>query len=480
MAGKGFTGWNFIAAAMALGVTAGLAGCGVVYTAPGVNDGAVFGSASDTQYDVQVVSLSPESVIAANLEPYVPPRLPLAFQPGAAAQAAKSVAPVSLAPLPAPSAKSSPRPNFIAERFPPLSDPQPYRIGIGDVVLFSINTAATLEDLPDLISAQSKRQGFIVQDDGAVAVPDAGRVRIAGLTLQDAEAEIFQALITAGIDPQFTLEIAEFNSQRVSVGGEVRSPALVPIALKPLLLHEAIQLAGGVAAIDPMVARVQLIRGGQVYMVGLERFQTDPAARRIVLQDGDSVFVGSEFREEAAQRAFQEQLQLRGQQIQTQQFLLQREQLAAQISQQRAQAAESRLAAEREVFKDRLELGAVERAYAYVTGEVRQTKRVPLPFERTASLADALFDDVVLQIQFADYEEIYVLRPATSPAEAGGITAYNLDASNAVNLALAAQFELRPNDVIFIAEQPITSWNRVISQALPNILLSAANAASGF
>ncbi|MEM0944332.1 MAG: hypothetical protein AAGI70_10320 [Pseudomonadota bacterium] len=34
--------------------------------------------------------------------------------------------------------------------------------------------------------------------------------------------------------------------------------------------------------------------------------------------------------------------------------------------------------------------------------------------------------------------------------------------------------------MVFIAEQPITSWNRVISQFLPNILLSAANAASGF
>ena len=460
--------------------TALLTGCGVVYTAPGVNDGSVFGSAANTGYDVQVVTLTPETTIAANLQDYVPPRLPLAFQPGATARAAKSAGPVRLAPLPAPATQTVARPNFVPERFPPLGEPVPYRIGVGDVVLFAINSAATLEDLPDLITAQSKRQGFIVQDDGAIAVPDAGRIRIAGLTLQDAEAEIFQALITANIDPQFTLEIAEFNSQSVSIGGEVRSPALVPLGLKPLYLHEAVQLAGGVAVEDASVSRVQLIRGGEVFSIGLERFQSDPSARRILLQDGDSVFVGSDYRENAAQRAFQERLQLRQQQIQTQQFLLQREQLAQQIAQEKAASAESRLQTERDIFKDRLELGAVERAYAYVTGEVRQTKRIALPFEQTASLADALFDDVGLSIQSADYEEIYVLRPATNPAEAGGITAYNLDAANAVNLALAAQFELRPNDVIFVAEQPITSWNRVISQALPNILLSAANAANGF
>ncbi|MEM9735639.1 MAG: sugar transporter, partial [Pseudomonadota bacterium] len=249
-----------------------------------------------------------------------------------------------------------------------------------------------------------------------------------------------------------------------------------PLGLKPLFLHEAVQIAGGTAVVDPMIARVQLIRGGQTYAIGLERFQTDPAARRIVLQDGDSVFVGSEFREEAAQRAFQERLSIRSAQIQSQQFELQRAQLEAQ----RLSNAQSSLEADRQLFKDRLELGAVERHYAYVTGELLQLKRVALPFENTATLADALFDDTRISIQTADYEEIYVLRAHTNPAEAGGITAYNLDGSNAVNLALASQFELRPNDVVFIAEQPITSWNRVISQFLPNILLSAANAASGF
>lgn len=454
----------------------GLSACGLVYTAPGVHDGSVYGDPGNTDYDVRIVRITPETAIAANLEPYVPPRLPLAFQPDAAARAAKRAGALRLDPIPAPATIAQQRPTFLAEKFPPLSQPQPYRIGTGDVVLLAVNADATLEDLPDLITAQSKRQGFIVQDDGAVAIPDAGRVRIAGLTLQDAEAEIFQALIDAGIDPKFTLEISEFNSQRVSVGGDVRNPALVPLALQPLYLHEAIQLAGGVLPADPTLARVQLIRNGEIYQIGLERFQKDPAARRIVLEDGDSVFVGADYREEAAQQAFQERLAIRAQQIQTQAFALQQ----AQLDAQREEAARQALADERAAFKDRLELGAVARAYAYVTGEVRLTKRVPLPFEQSASLADVLFNDNTLFIQTADFEEIYVLRPNSSPAEAGGITAYNLNAGNAANLALAGQFEMRPNDVVFVAEQQITSWNRVISQALPNIFLSAANAASGF
>ncbi|MEM9046344.1 MAG: polysaccharide biosynthesis/export family protein [Pseudomonadota bacterium] len=390
-----------------------LSGCGVVYTVPSVSDGSVFGD-QDTGFDVKIVRMTPETTIAANLEEYIPARLPAAFQPASADSVAKT----------APSGSTS------SGRFPPLNQPRPYLLGVGDVVLLAVNAGATLENLPDLITAQSKRQGFIVQDDGAIAVPDVGRVRVADLTLADAEAEVFQAMLAAGIDPQFTMEIAEFNSQRVAVGGEVGNPSLVPITLKPLFLHEAVQLAGGARVLDPMVARVQLTRLGQTYSIPMERFNTDPAAKRIVLQDGDSVFVGLDTRDQQT---------------------------------------------ERDVFKDRLELGAVERHYAYMTGEIRVSRKFELPFERTATLADILFDATLISIQTADYEEIYVIRVNQNPSEAGGIVAYNLDASNAVNLALAGQFEMRHNDIVFIAEQPITSWNRVISQLIPNLLLSTAN-----
>lgn len=66
-----------------------------------------------------------------------------------------------------------------------------------------------------------------------------------------------------------------------------------------------------------------------------------------------------------------------------------------------------------------------------------------------------------------------MLRAETDPQLNGGLTAYHLDAENAVNLAVATRFEIRPNDVVFVAEQPITSWNRALSQILPQLLLTA-------
>lgn len=462
---------------------AGLSACSTFYTSPGVSDGSIFGNAG-TDLDVSIVPMTFETTAKANLTTYVPSRLPLGFQPGALRELApKNVNVPQLGPLPAAPTRSGLRPGFIPDNLPPLETPQPYRIGIADVLLLSVNnTNATLEQLPGLISAQSKRQGFVVQDDGSIAVPDAGRIRVVGLTMQDAEAVIFQALVSAGIDPSFSLEISEFNSQRVSVGGEVRGPTLVPITLKPLYLHEAISSAGGLAVTDPEVAKVQLFRGGTTFQISAKRFLSDPSMRQVVLRDGDSIYVASEFNEERARFAFQERLALRQQQQNQVQF---RAQLQAQLESQALNNQIQRetndirkLENERALFKDRLELGAVARDYAYLAGEAVVPHRFALPFENKAVLADVLFDQRGLNINVADYGEIYVLRRSTNPEEASLLTAYHLDASNAVNLSLASSFQMHAGDVVFVAEQPITTWNRALSQALPSLISTLANAAT--
>ena len=454
-----------------------LSGCGVIYTVPSVHDGQPFATAYGTDFDVRVVRLNHETAAAANLEPYVPPRLPLAFQPDAVASMAEVDVDVpGLPPVPPTTARRMTRPDVVSDRLPPESQPEPYRIGVADVLLLAVQEPATLEELPGLISAQAKRQGYVVQDDGAIAIPDAGRVRVAGLTLRDAEAAIFEALVAAGIDPSFSLEIAEFNSQRVSIGGLVGQPQLVPITLKTLRLDEAIQVAGGLRTDDPNVTTIQLFRDGTIYQIPVDRYLEDPRARDIILRDGDSIFVGTEYREAEAQRYFEEQLRIREETLQMTEFRIRIEELR----ESREQRARQELADRRQLFRDRLELGAVEQAYAYRTGEVRTPGRLALPFERSYNLADLLFDEGGLEIQFADYADIYVLRPAMDPEQYGSLTAYHLNAENAVNLAVATQFEIRPNDVLFVSEQPVTSWNRAISQILPQLLLSLPNRVAGF
>jgi len=43
---------------------------------------------------------------------------------------------------------------------------------------------------------------------------------------------------------------------------------------------------------------------------------------------------------------------------------------------------------------------------------------------------------------------------------------------------LATRFEMRPNDIVFVEEQPITKWNRAIQQVIPSLIFSTARVAT--
>lgn len=505
-----------------------LGGCGLLYTSPHVYEaGDARGFAADSDGDVMIVPMTFESAMEANLTAYVPQRLPEVYRPQPQTPPGRmSAANVAMPELPdiaavgdsatpdyqlPPTATASQSPaGEIPVRLPAAIEQAPYKIGISDVVLLSTNTSgATLEDVPSLLNAQASRQGYVVQDDGAIAIPDVGRVRIAGMTIEEAEAEIFQALVAQRLDPAFSLEIAEFNSQRVSVGGAVRTPRVEQIGLKPLKLSEALQMAGGVSTSDLDYAVVRLFRDGEAYQVPLRDIYGSKPMRDLLLKDGDAIFVDADYDVAQARAYFEEQLRLRQFQLQEREFAFQQRraeiddaqyaltlaqfelskaQLRQQLNQMRVQIGQYEIQraasqreddqVQREAFKARLDLGAVKRDYVYLGGEVRTPSRFALPFESRASLADALFGSGGVNIQFADYEEIYVLRTDLTPARPGGVTAYHLDASNAAALSTAALFEMRPNDVIFVTEQPVTSWGRVINQLVPNLIGQAASLAN--
>jgi polysaccharide export outer membrane protein len=56
------------------------------------------------------------------------------------------------------------------------------------------------------------------------------------------------------------------------------------------------------------------------------------------------------------------------------------------------------------------------------------------------------------------------------------VTAWHLDARNAVVFTLATKFEMRPDDIVFVEEQPITTWNRTIQQSIPALITGTAAA----
>lgn len=438
-----------------------LAACGAVYISPDVKTGDAAG------LDVAVTPITAASVARANAVPYTPRSLPAAFYRVAGTSGGMRGA----GALPPPSAERQDRPASLATRLPPAADPGPYRLGVGDVLRLAVrDVGSSAAELSGLLAVQSGRQDYTVQDDGAIAIPGVGRVRVAGLTLDEAEAAVFDRLVDAQIDPAFSLEVIRFNSSRVAVGGAVAEPRILKLELTPLYLEEALAAAGGVEGADTDYAVVRLYRDGTLYQVPVSALANGQAARTVVLQDGDSVFVDTAYDLDEARAYFAEQIRLV--EVRQSARVQALRELEAEVALRRGALAEAR-----SNFEDRLALGAEGRDYVYLTGEVRSQARVPLPFGRRASLADALFGEGGFATETGNPSQIYVLRAAgDGPGDA--ITAWHLDASNAANMVLATRFELRPNDVVFVAEQPITRWNRVVRQIVPSLFQAAATASN--
>lgn len=450
-------GWTaLIATLTALALT----GCGISYKSPQVRE-------RKDELPVSVVSMTPKSVAYANASPYTPKALPDVFY----AYAGTNGSVTGAGAMPAPPYL----PNESRQRldYRPLPDltARPYRIGVGDVLLLATSqSASTVEQLSGLLAAQSRRQGYTVRDDGTIAIPEVGTVTVAGLTLQEAEDQVFQILVNNQIDPSFSLEVSEFNSQKVAVGGAVKAPKLVAITPNNLTLGEALIAAGGLGVRDEEFASIRIYRDGTLYQIPVETYRAQPALKDKLLTNGDAIFVDTTYDLDRAFEFYKARIDVISLRSSARNLSLQA--LSTEISVRRA-ALEER----RSNFKSRLDFGAEARDYVYLSGEVSNQNRFALPYGQVASLADVLYNEGGFDNTTGDPTEIYVMRSSGDPSKVGEIVAYHLNAGNAANMILATKFEMRPNDIIFIEEQPITKWGRALQQAFPALLGAAGRAA---
>jgi protein involved in polysaccharide export with SLBB domain len=91
-----------------------------------------------------------------------------------------------------------------------------------------------------------------------------------------------------------------------------------------------------------------------------------------------------------------------------------------------------------------------------------KAQMVPIDPSKRETLADILFTaEGALNNLRAKRSEVYLLR-GKNPS-----VAYHLDAQNVSRVLVAAKTELRPNDIIYVAERPIISFSRTLSEILP-------------
>jgi polysaccharide export outer membrane protein len=449
-----------ITRAVLLGTILATGACGVTYHSPSVKQ-------QSQGAEVRVVPLTAQSVLVANRSAYTPRSLPDVFARVAGPGQARGVG-----AMPEPPEALKNNRVVLETRLPPAITPEPYRIGVGDVVLLATKSAAsTVEQLTGLLAAQNQRQGYTVRDDGAIAIPDIGTVGLAGMTLDEAEAKLFQVLVENQIDPAFSLEVSEFNSRRVSVGGAVRNPAIVPISLNPLNLAEALTAAGGLTVKDREYASIRMYRDGTLYQIPVETFVTKPELGKIQLLDGDAVFVDTSYDLDRAMEFYTQALRATELRRNARYSVLQEMQIEMRMRQ-------DTLRGHRENYRARQELGGVKRDYVYLTGEVREQSRFTMPFDQQVTLADVLYEQGGFNTATGNPAQIYVLRASDVPEEFGAVTAWHLDARNAINITLATRMEMRPNDIVFIEEQPVTKWGRAVQQIFPTLLGTVNSAAN--
>ncbi|APX93265.1 polysaccharide export protein Wza [Halomonas sp. 1513] len=170
-------------------------------------------------------------------------------------------------------------------------DSYDYRIGKGDVL------SVIVYDHPELtIPAGSERSaaesGNTVHSDGTIFYPYIGRVEVEGLTVAEVRDIIAQRLTSFIAEPQVEVRLADFNSQKVFVTGEVVEPGRLPITNVPLTVLDAISHAGGLGEMANW-HEVILTRQGEDHRISLyDMLNRGDLEQNMLLRDGDVLHIG--------------------------------------------------------------------------------------------------------------------------------------------------------------------------------------------
>ena len=127
----------------------------------------------------------------------------------------------------------------------------------------------------------------VVDSDGTITVPFAGRIQAAGSTPRAVERRIASRLRGKTNQIQVLVRIAQNSSSNVTVVGEVRNSARVALTPAGERLLDVLAAAGGVTQpVDKMT--LQVTRGDRMLSMPLEAIVRDPA-QNIIMRPGDIV-----------------------------------------------------------------------------------------------------------------------------------------------------------------------------------------------
>jgi polysaccharide biosynthesis/export protein len=135
---------------------------------------------------------------------------------------------------------------------------------------------------------------YRVDNQGNIVIPLVGAVKVASLTLREAEVAIQKQLVASEIlnDPHVTVNVVDYGAQSVVVAGEVTSPGRLPI-ITPRHLQDILAMVGGPT---PLAGdEIAIHRAGEPSDASQTVHYNSAAGGRagldIMIAPGDTVFV---------------------------------------------------------------------------------------------------------------------------------------------------------------------------------------------
>jgi polysaccharide export outer membrane protein len=144
---------------------------------------------------------------------------------------------------------------------------------------------------------------YTVETDGTFSFPLIGRVTAAGMTMRNLENALRRKLADGYFrDPQVTVAVEQYRSQRVFVMGEVRNPGPVTL-VGDMTLIEALARAG--STLPSASGEVAIVRDtrakapqspipegdADIVRVSIRDLEGGAVMQNVALYDGDTIFV---------------------------------------------------------------------------------------------------------------------------------------------------------------------------------------------
>ena len=136
-----------------------------------------------------------------------------------------------------------------------------------------------------------------IEGDGSVDLPLIGKVKIAGMTVAEAQSLITELYNRDYlVDPQISLLVVNFSPKVVRVLGSVNRPGVVQIPPdRDLTLTEAIAGVNGITRLgnpkSVIIKRVNESGRARRMEVNFSKIVSDPDTKDVVLKEGDTIWV---------------------------------------------------------------------------------------------------------------------------------------------------------------------------------------------